>query len=179
VAGHASRRPLGRFVSLERSNRQCVVADDAILLLIDDDVRPGRAGAARTGSGTGCVLDQPDVQGGDTTAEAPTRVLVLKRPRTVQPLHGGLCSGATREAGAIGEQALGAITPAGNQELRQRLATSFGGAIEELSVSVLDAKAEAPAFDSRGFLGGASHTIGVHTLYVIGQARGFNRHPRT
>ena len=146
------------------------------------------------------MLDQPGVERGDAATKALARVLTPERPRTLQPHHAEVFGGATREelrelrvrprlpihdrdqlvpgirskleAGAVGEQALGALTAAGDQELRQRLAVGVGGAIEELPVPVLDPEAEALAFDSRGFLGGASHETNVHTLYVIAKALG-------
>jgi hypothetical protein len=78
-------------------------------------------------------------------------------------------SQASGDSWKRGEQALGALTPSGDQELRRRLAVAFGGAIEELPVPVRDAKVGALAFGARGFIVGASHETNVDALSVLGQ----------
>jgi hypothetical protein len=79
MAEHAARRPSGRFLTFERRDRQRVIADHAVLLLIDDDVAPGRAG----GVGARRVLDQPGIERRDVATKALARVLTLDRPRTL------------------------------------------------------------------------------------------------
>lgn len=72
---HAFAHPLGRFAMLDRGDRKGVIADDSILIGIDEDVGPGGAGRG----GRAGVFDQPEIQRSDLAIKSVDPMLAVER----------------------------------------------------------------------------------------------------
>jgi hypothetical protein len=58
VTWHALPGSVGRDIVLDRRNRKGVIADDSLLLGIDDNIGPGRS-CSESGAS---MLDEPDIE---------------------------------------------------------------------------------------------------------------------
>ncbi len=92
VSRHPFLRSTGRFGMIDRSHGERVVADDPLLIGVDDHVGPRRPGPRCRAR----VPDEPDVQRTDTTFEAVDAVLAIERLRVPESRHAAY-SGRGRE----------------------------------------------------------------------------------